>query len=130
MANLNKAPKLLEIALAEWRKRQTLTKGKTSVSEFANFLNYSQTTVSLWLNGDREISEEALLAILSKLTELLGYEIYDELEIPRPDALYEYVNENWKNAPLEERIKVAKIIRKYSNKPLPNETETKPAPKY
>lgn len=129
MANLEKAPALLEQALAEWRKRQTLIKGKTSVSEFANFIEYSQTTVSLWLNGDREITEKALLEILPKLIELLGEDICDELGIKRPDVLYEYVSKNWNEAPIEERKRIAKILEKYSKKPIPNGREAKQTPK-
>jgi transcriptional regulator with XRE-family HTH domain len=129
MVNLAKAPIILEKALAEWRKKQTLRKEKTSVSEFANFIEYSQTTVSLWLNGDREITEKALLEILPKLIELLGEDICDELEIPRPDVLYGYVSENWNEAPIEERKRIAKIIEKYSNKPIPNGKEAKHTPK-
>lgn len=125
MANLEKAPQILEKALAEWRREQTLKKEKTSVSEFANFLNYSQTTVSLWLNGDREITEKAILEILPKLIEILGVDICDELEIPRPDTLYGYVTENWNDAPIEEKKRIAKIIEKYSKKPIPNGTEAK-----
>lgn len=123
MTNLEKAPKVLEQALAEWRKQETLRKGKTSVSKFADFLDYSQTAVSLWLNGDRGISEEAILAILPKLAELLGVEVYDELEVPRPDKIYEYVTDNWNKAPIEEQERIAKIISKYSKKPLPNENQ-------
>lgn len=130
MANLKKAPEILENALAEWRKQQTLKKDKTSVSEFANFLEYSQTTVSLWLNGDREISEEAILFIIPKLEKLLGIEVYDELEIERPDQLLEFIKGNWNKTPQEEKAKIAKIVEKYSKTSKANETEPKPAPKY
>lgn len=126
MANLNKALPILERGLAEWRKQETLRRGKTSVSKFADFLEYSQTTVSMWLNKDRDISEEVLMKILPKLSEILGVEIYDELEIERPDALYQYVIGNWKDTPKEEQERIAKIIEKETKRPIPNEPKTKP----
>jgi transcriptional regulator with XRE-family HTH domain len=129
MSKIVKAQAFLEKALAEWRKQETLKKGKTSVSKFADFLNYSQTAVSLWLNGDRNISEEALMEILPKLAELLGMEIYDELEIQRPNLLYQYVARHWKNLPPEEQKRVGKTISKYTDDPLPNDTEAQPTTK-
>jgi transcriptional regulator with XRE-family HTH domain len=129
MNDTKKNRQILERALAEWRKVQTLKREKTSISKFADYLGYSQQAVSFWLNGDNEISEQAILKILPKLSELLGLEIYDELNLDRPDVIKNYVNENWNDAPLEERKRIAKIIEKYSSKPIPNGTESKSTPK-
>lgn len=129
MIKLEKAPAILERALAEWRKEQTLKKGKTSVTQFADYLEYSQSAVSFWLNGNRPISEDALLEIIPKLAELLGEEVYEELEIDKPDNLYEYVKGNWKETSKEDKKKIAQIIQKATNKPIPNETERKTSPK-
>ena len=129
MNDIKKNRQILERALAEWRKVQTLKREKTSISKFADYLGYSQQAVSFWLNGDNEISEQAILKILPKLSELLGLEIYDELNLDRPDVIKNYVNENWNDAPLEERKRIAKIIEKYSSKPIPNGTESKSTPK-
>lgn len=129
MTKLDAAPAILEKALAEWRKQQTLKKGKISVTQFADYLEYSQSAVSFWLNGSRPISEEALNEILPKLIELLGDEICNELEISKPDNLYKYVSDNWNGTPIEERKRIAKIIEKYSNKPIPNGSKTKSTPK-
>ncbi|MBI2331701.1 MAG: hypothetical protein HYU84_06005 [Chloroflexi bacterium] len=129
MPNLEKAPELLDQAFAEWRKQETLKRGKTSIGKFAEFLGYSPAAVGFWLNRDRPISEEALITILPKLAELLGEEIYNKLDIPKPDKLFEYVSKNWDEAPIEERQRIAKIIQKYTNTPIPNDTRPKPSPK-
>jgi len=129
MNNAKKNQQILERALAEWRKIQTLKREKTSISKFADYLGYSQQAVSFWLNGDNEISEQAILKMLPKLSELLGLEIYDELNLERPDIIQNYVNENWNDAPVEEKKRIAKIIEKYSKKPIPNGTEAKHTPK-
>ncbi len=129
MSKLEKAPALLEQAFAEWRKQETLRRESTSISKFAEFLGYSRAIVGFWLNRDRPISEDALISILPKLAELLGMEIYDELEIPRPNFLHQYVSTHWEKLPPEEQRRIAKTIAKYTSDPLPNDTEAQPAPK-
>jgi transcriptional regulator with XRE-family HTH domain len=123
---LDLAPKIIERALAEWRKQQTLKKGKTSVTVFADFLNYSQSSVSQWVNGGKAVSEDALIAIAPKLAELLGEEIYDELEIEKPDLMLDYVNNNWKNVSKQKKEKIAKLIEEDTKRPVPHEPKTKP----
>lgn len=128
MTDPKTARSVLERALAEWRKRETLNKQKTSLPFFAKYLGYSRPAVSLWLNGDKDISEDALLHMLPKIASLLGLEIYDELEIERPNLLLEYANRHWNNVPLKEQQKIAALISKHTDEPLPNDTqETKSA---
>jgi transcriptional regulator with XRE-family HTH domain len=113
MPDLNKAPTILEKALAEWRKRQTLRKGKISVAEFADFLNYSRSLVGFWLNGDRSVSESALISILPKLADLLGLEVYDELNIPRPDPYLQSINSSWERIPPDKQLQLAEDAKRY-----------------
>jgi hypothetical protein len=129
MSKLAKAPSLLERAFAEWRKQETLRRSSTSIGKFADFLGYSRTIVGFWLNGDRPISEDALISILPKLAELLGLEVYDELEIPRPNFLYQFVVAHWDNLPPDEQKRITKIIAKYTTDPVPDNADTQPAPK-
>jgi len=119
MAHLEKAIQVLEEALAEWRKQQSLQRGKTSVSEFANYLNYSQTAVSLWLNKDREIGEDALIKIAPKLAKLLGNRIYKTLALPQPEENLEYIKNNWNEFSPEER----EIMRKQAEKIIKKKNE-------
>lgn len=121
MPKLEKALPILEKALAEWRKQQTLKRGKTSVSKFADFLNYSQSAVSFWLNEDRPISEEALITILPKLAELLGMEVYDELDIPRPDPLLQFINSRWERIPPDKQQKLVEDAERYAAETSKNE---------
>lgn len=126
MPNLDKALNILEKALAEWRKQQTLKQGKISVTAFAEYLGYSQQIVNFWLNKDQPISENAITKIAPKLAELLSNEIYTELEIEKPDILYNYIKDNWKNISKDKKDKIVKVINDQTGKPIPNEQKTKP----
>jgi transcriptional regulator with XRE-family HTH domain len=127
--NTNDAYELLEKAFAEWRKRETLKREKVSIRKFANYLGYSQALVGFWLNKDQNISENAIVNIAPKLAELLGEEIYEKLEIQKPNLLHQYASTHWENLPEEEQKRIAKIIAKYTDDPLPNEPKTQPATK-
>ena len=78
------------------------------------------------IKGKYKPSEDKYLLVLE---EKLGKEIYEILDIPRPNPLYQYVATHWKNLPAEEQERVSKIISKYTNDPLPNDTEKQPATK-
>lgn len=112
MTNLDKAHEILEKALAEWRKQQTLKRERISIEEFASFLGYSQPTVNLWLNKDRKIGESALSKMAPKIAELLGNEIYKILELPMPEENLVYIENNWEKLSLEEKREIKKMIER------------------
>jgi transcriptional regulator with XRE-family HTH domain len=116
MANLSKAHEVLEKAFAEFRKRQTLARGKVSIEEFANELGYKQPTVNQWLNKDRPIGENALIKIAPKIAELLGNEIYKTLGLPMPDESKIELDEIWDNLPEDKKGELLKVAKKLSKK--------------
>lgn len=59
------------------------------------------------------------------LVEKFGDEVYEVLERDPVDVLFLYVQDNWNDAPPKEQKRIAEIIAKHSNKPLPNDTETR-----
>jgi transcriptional regulator with XRE-family HTH domain len=126
MADPEKAKLVLENALAEWRKRETLKRERTSISRFADYLGYSQQAVSFWLNGTNPISDEAINKMAPKLAELLGERIYDELQLKKPDLLLDYVTGNWETMSKEKKEKIAKLIEQDTKRPIPNEPKTRP----
>lgn len=71
-------PEYIEKKYLEWQTQQGKRK---SIEEFAVFLGVSQPTLSLWMNGRRKPSER----IADHLANILGNEIYDVLEIERPN---------------------------------------------
>lgn len=116
MSNTEKTREILERAFAEWRKLQTLKKGKTSIGEFGKYLGYSQQAVSFWLNKTYPISNEAKLKLAPKFAELLGIEIYKELNLPEPEESLEYIKENWNEFTEEEKEILQKQAEKFVRK--------------
>ena len=113
MVKTDVAPTILERALAEWRKRETLKRGKTSIRKFAEYLGYSQAIVGFWLNKNQKISENAIKNIAPKLAELLGDEIYTELEIEKPNIYKDYVIKNWEKLPEKKQKEIFETVKKY-----------------
>lgn len=115
MIEIEKTHTILEKAFAEWRKQETLKREKTSIRKFAIFLGYSQAQVGFWLNKKQKISKNALEAILPKLIELLGSEVYTELNIPKPDPYKKYILDHWDKLPPKKQKEIIKTIQKYTN---------------
>jgi transcriptional regulator with XRE-family HTH domain len=61
----------------EW---QSSAGERKSVTEFAQYLNVSQQTASFWINGRGTPSGKNL----AKIADILGWDIYDILGMPRP----------------------------------------------
>jgi transcriptional regulator with XRE-family HTH domain len=114
MNNTEKTREILEKAFAEWRKLQTLKKGKISVSEFGKYLGYSQQAISFWLNKTYPISKEAKLKMAPKFAELLGNEIYEILELPMPDESKTELDNIWENLSNEKKNEILKIAKKFT----------------
>lgn len=109
-------PYLLEQALAEWRKQQTLKRESTSLSQFAVFLGYSRPIVSLWMTegNNRYPSKETIKTIAPKLAEILGSEVYDTLDLPRPDPDLQKINELWPHLPKNAQAQILKLGEKFA----------------
>lgn len=108
----------LDRKFLEWQTNEGESK---NVSEFADYLDVNRSLLSFWMNGAREPNEENLIKIAFKL----GFEIYDILEIKRPNILHLYAQRNWDKAPKKVQQELAKIISKYTDEPIPDETREK-----
>jgi transcriptional regulator with XRE-family HTH domain len=111
--------KWLENKYLEW---QTKKGERKTISEFADYLDVNRSLLSFWMNGARIPNEENII----KIAEKLGFEIYDVLDMERPNPLHFYVDRNWHKLPPQEQRKIAELISKHTNEPLP-EPETKPS---
>lgn len=108
----------------DWEDQQP--GGRSNYTAFANWLSQNtynvtikQQTVSDWFKGKYKPSDEKIILVL---VEKIGDQIYIVLEREPIDTLFVYVQDNWENAPEKEKKKIAEIISKYSNIPVPNET--------
>ena len=110
--------KWLDKKYLEWQTKEGESK---NVNEFADYLDVNRSLLSFWMNGKRIPNEENLVKIALKL----GFEIYDVLELDRPNILHLYATRNWNNVPKKLQLELAKTIAKHTKEPLPDEaTET------
>uniref|UniRef100_A0A6H1ZD65 Uncharacterized protein n=1 Tax=viral metagenome TaxID=1070528 RepID=A0A6H1ZD65_9ZZZZ len=113
MMNLDHYSQALEKALIIWRGNRTRKRLPVSINEFARFLEFSRPIVSQWLNNDKHPSKGTVDLILPKLEELLGEEIYELLEIPRPDPDLQTLSRLWPRLSEETRHAIREQAEKY-----------------
>ncbi len=103
---MNKLSDYLTKKFLDWQA--TLGQRKT-LEEFADHLNVSRPLLSYWMNGKRIPNAENL----ENISAILGNEIYDVLELPRPNPHLQKINRLWEFLPEEIQIKLAKETEKY-----------------
>lgn len=81
-------PRFLESKFLEWQNNQG---ERRTVAEFANWIGVKQSTLSMWWNSGVSPSGESVRL----LSEKLGLEVYDVLNIPRPNADLHYLQKHW-----------------------------------
>jgi transcriptional regulator with XRE-family HTH domain len=104
----------LEKQYLDWMQKSGKRK---TLNEFADFLGIKRPLLSLWLGGKREPSYETT----QRLSNLLGIEIFDALELPKPDPTLHYVNRHWGDLPDDIQKKVAQEIARYTTEKAPGE---------
>jgi hypothetical protein len=112
--DLSGFPSLLDRAFLEYRIRQTRQRLSVSLNSFANYLDFSAPIVNLWLVGKRSPTQGNVERIIPKLVELLDLEVYDVLDLPRPDPNLRRLNRVWPQIPLEYQQKLAEDAERYS----------------
>jgi len=91
----------------EWEKQQ---KGRRSnFTKFAEFLGVKQPQLSSWLKGDYKPGTNNI----KLLADLFGMEVYDVLDIPRPDPDLYYIQINWSDLKPEHRKALRESAEKY-----------------
>ena len=105
----------LETKFLEWQIKQ----GKrTTLREFSEHLGVSRAAVSLWLNGDRVPDQENI----QKLAEEFGYDVYDALDLPRPNLYLQKISQIFERLSPEHQQKLAEDAERYERN---NEANTK-----
>lgn len=90
----------------EWQAAQGKRK---TIEDFAAYLGTSRPLVNMWMNGNKKPGVENI----KLLAELFGNEIYDVLDLPRPNPHLQKINRLWEFLPEEIQIKLAKETEKY-----------------
>lgn len=108
-------PNFLEKQYLTWQQNAGKRK---SLEEFAAYLGISQPLLSLWLNGHRRPGHENI----ELLTNLFGPEIYDALNLPRPDPDLQTLSRLWPSLPEQARHAIREQAEKYiTQKEMSNE---------
>lgn len=91
----------------EW---QASTGTRQTLDSFAAYLGVSRSTLSKYMNGD---SRPGNIEFVEKISDKLGFEIYDLMEIPRPDPNLVYIIKSWPALSNEQRREIREQAEKY-----------------
>lgn len=99
-------PELLEQKFLEWQVKNGERK---NLYQFASYVGVSHGTMSFWINGIKKPSGDNV----ERLAELFGNEIYDSLELPRPNPYLQKLNRLWEFIPEEIQRRFSEEAEKY-----------------
>jgi transcriptional regulator with XRE-family HTH domain len=89
---------------------------KKTLEDFADYLGISRPLLSFWINGKRVPNEENI----EKISLRFGNEIYDVLDLPRPNPYLQKLNRIWEFIPEEIQKRFSEEAEKYETQ---NESE-------
>jgi transcriptional regulator with XRE-family HTH domain len=104
---MNKFPNYLTKKFLEW---QTELGARKTLEEFADYLNVSRPLLSFWMNGKRIPNAENL----ENISNILGNEIYDALDLPRPNPHLQKLNRVWEFLPEEIQERIGAPLHRHS----------------
>lgn len=87
----------------EWQSRH---EGRKTGTEFAEYLELENPTVNQWLNGKAKPSEKYAFGLAKKI----GLDIYDALDLPRPDPVVFGVQAYWGLFTEAEEERIARAV--------------------
>ena len=96
---------LMEKKYLEWQLAQGERK---SIEAFADHLNIKKTTLVQWMNDQRKPGPENV----ERLAAALGIEVYDALNLPRPDERLLQIKKVWEDLSEEEQAAFAAEIER------------------
>jgi transcriptional regulator with XRE-family HTH domain len=82
---------------------------RVTLDDFAKYIGCSRPLVSFWLAGTRRPGPK----YIRRLALLFGPKIYETFEEPSPNAILEYVNDNWNNLPSPVQAKIHDLVAYY-----------------
>jgi len=101
-----KFSKFFTLKFIEWQHSQG---DRKNVEDFAVYLGIAQSTASSYMNGKRLPEGE----ILRKISNILGLEVYDALDLPRPNPYLHIVNRLWDFIPEEIQKRISEEAEKF-----------------
>lgn len=87
----------------EWQGRH---EGRKTGKQFAEYLELKNATVSQWLNGEAKPSAIYVFGLAKKI----GLDIYDALDLPRPNPILFGVQAHWGLFTELEQERIARMV--------------------
>lgn len=110
---------LLERKFLEWQ----LEVGRKSQADFADLLGVKRTSLTMWMNGTHLPDIESA----KKLSNVLGPEIFDILDLPRPNPYLQKINQVFERLSHEQQQKLTEMAERFAGNN--NESNAKRASK-
>lgn len=82
---------------------------RASLQEFADYIGYSRPLISMWLSGKRLPAEDGI----ERLADLFGLDVYDVLNLPRPNPYLQKINRVFELLSPEHQQKLAEDAERY-----------------
>jgi len=106
---MNNFSSWITLKYVEWQAKEGR---RTTIEEFAAYLGTSRPLVNMWMNGNKKPGKENIKI----LAELFGNEIYDILEIPRPNPYKQVIDRVWEFLPEDFQKRISEEAEKYEAK--------------
>jgi transcriptional regulator with XRE-family HTH domain len=98
----------LDVQFLAWQQREGRRK---TMKEFSEYLGIKQSTISMWYSGQSP-NPESLRVLAAKL----GPEVYDALDLERPDPDLAYITQQWENLDPATRRQLREQAEKFASK--------------
>jgi transcriptional regulator with XRE-family HTH domain len=96
-------PEFLEKKYLEWQLKDV---GRKTIIQFAAYLGVSQPILSMWMSGKRRPGVDNIRL----LVEIFGDEVYDALDLPRPNPYLQTAVKNWEFMSEEKQKQISGMI--------------------
>ena len=111
---------LIEDALIAWRTKQTRARGNVSLNKFAEHIGAGRSLLSMWLLGERPVTDEYRKTIAKPIADLVGPHACEILGVTPPDPLLQSINSRWTRIPADKQQKLAELAERYEDEALKN----------
>jgi transcriptional regulator with XRE-family HTH domain len=101
-------PQFLERQYLDWQRREGKRK---TLEDFARYLGISRPLLSMWMKGTRRPGSENI----ELLAETFGLEVYDALELDRPNPYLQRINQLFPKITSERQQKLAEDAERYGS---------------
>jgi len=91
----------------EWQAKEGKRK---TLEEFSAYIGVSRPLLNMWMNGTKK---KPGIENVKMLSEIFGVEIYDILEIPRPNPYLQKINRLWEHLPEDIQKRLAEEAEVY-----------------